>query len=1522
MDQNKEKEEAEKIIKDAEKIRQEIIRKAEAEAEAIRQAAKDEVKGKIKTQSSDDFRTPEDRIRRTGSDDQDSLVQIATASLASPALSSAGSSSSKKQASLHAYIKSPATARKHVIQHPLFSKRVQESKDMRVLRQLQDKYDEHIINQSKDHQETKDEQQDAGTTITRRQLSWQEFGKMGGRPPLQIKKDLRGLGGGKRSNRKGPLEESRKQEFSAYQKMIIAETINEKINQGVLQDQGEKRFWPSEAKKLKINSERLKDIMSRQDGWKHLVQKHQLCTRGKRITKSSKKYQRASGGGRKREFEPQIKQLKDWLYRERSAGHSISKEDAIKEMESLIHIRAVQCMMNAQQPDQHPESMKAWENEAKIASERIRKLDESKDYRKKYARTLISWIGAKAYQKEQSAEITPQEEKIRAQLTWQGVDHKLWLMGASSQEQLESAGIVSDPASVIKNRSLLSIGMSDQVPLWAKSMPSRMIFSEHELAGHSYQDRKKIIGIREEIEAAAKVIKDRYEKDGEHPSQIIGETLPEHQKKLLSGSKTSRTESAVEKWRITYEARQRISNITGDGPPVGSVEKGLLIFPGSHASLDQLDHDGKYIKDVSFQVGEKITEHKKGSKCRGLQWAVKMRNDHPELMSRIDIMQQPSSNCDAIILSWIIQQQINREPASLFIRDCFSAAFAHEVKSVQFLGNQASTEILGKLTQRIQVTDTDYARSFKSRFRNQLDQFRRDHRNTRSGKLYQVGYYDIIRGVVAAEDELRNQNHQNSWVLAATIRNGILAYLPDSSKGILVPIADQEWASQFKAGSKRIPSDWLEHRLSWVKDGVPIKPDFNLSGRIKAAEDLIQWSYHGDQGDEDFEKLEDQEKDQEKGKIEDEDQKTSDSIIDIPDDIDEEMLIPASNSLFLQISPHLRKQHQWNKRKASYQEIVESAKIKIQKSEDRAQKRDQLRTFARKMLKDKLKSMSRSEAICEIMPIAKRKASAKGTGKGKVKKLSSMLKKSMQKKEKPSTIKKNQKKNKEKTAANKIIPALANEKKKEDQKKLQDEKDKKKEGQKDDESWKQDLIKSEDATPGIISALADLPKNVRVISEAAGKINYGKEGKCTSISKDLVCTIITLSGTAFASADHVMPVSPSWKPIHWKQFKQLARLDKQEILESAGYIIKPFLDYDKEMESTPPAADIELSDTNIMLSWGLIKWNYQVKTQDVSVIGPEFSMKIFLKDHMAMGASDDIQEGEWRKELIKISKVSSTTLIPINANLHWTLLVVFNGNQVSYIDTLKNESKECKRRAEVLAKIILGDEITLVRRNQVYQDGNQCGYYVISYMEQSAARKDHGPASTGWPEENQKQWKMRYEKLHKQILSEHDKLQKEKQEQEKKSQQIKEQEEKKIKRAEETINKIKDHESKAYIAAQEALTSGSQYFKKEMLSENAQIRILKASAGIGICSKCRWQSGCLECSGQHAFKYHMGKEALSKNKIPSYTGHGVGGGVTYHHHHHHHHHPPSCIIITIHIHSFLSLLLLLLLLLLANAKNQ
>ena len=280
---------AEEIIRQAEKMREEIIKKAQEDAAAIRQEAHQQAQGKIKTQSSDDFRTPEDRIRRTGSGEHAASVQISNVPSASPATSKADSSS-KKQASLHSSLTSSPSSPRKVIQHPLFSKRVQESKEMRVLKERQEKYDDQLLNQ---HQ-----QQEEG--VVKQKITWAEFGKMGGRPSATVRKDLRGLGGGKRPNRKGHLEESRKKEFTAFQEMKIVEDINEKINQGLLQDQGQKKFWPSEAKKLGINSERLRDIMARQDMWKHLVIKHQLGSKGKKVGKNASKYQRASGGGRKR----------------------------------------------------------------------------------------------------------------------------------------------------------------------------------------------------------------------------------------------------------------------------------------------------------------------------------------------------------------------------------------------------------------------------------------------------------------------------------------------------------------------------------------------------------------------------------------------------------------------------------------------------------------------------------------------------------------------------------------------------------------------------------------------------------------------------------------------------------------------------------------------------------------------------------------------------------------------------------------------------------------------------------------------------------------------------------------------------------------------------------------------------------------------------------------------------------------------------------------------------------------------
>ena len=37
--------------------------------------------------------------------------------------------------------------------------------------------------------------------------------------------------------------------------------------------------------------------------------------------------------------------------------------------------------------------------------------------------------------------------------------------------------------------------------------------------------------------------------------------------------------------------------------------------------------------------------------------------------------------------------------------------------------------------------------------------------------------------------------------------------------------------------------------------------------------------------------------------------------------------------------------------------------------------------------------------------------------------------------------------------------------------------------------------------------------------------------------------------------------------------------------------------------------------------------------------------------------------------------------------------------------------------------------------------------------------------------------------------------------------------------------------------------------------------------GVGVCSKCRWSSGCFECDGAHALLYCLKKEGFDKEII-------------------------------------------------------
>ena len=163
---------------------------------------------------------------------------------------------------------------------------------------------------------------------------------------------------------------------------------------------------------------------------------------------------------------------------------------------------------------------------------------------------------------------------VRAELCRNEMQRKAWLKEADcalqrktklqQSSKLEDAHLVADAEMAVENRSSLEIGMSGQVSLWAKAPSKKFVFSADELKGASWDDRKRWTEIREELKAAqVQAAAEGYQLAswadvGAGPLKV-------------AGNKVMKGQSSDEKFRITYEARQKIYNI---GAPAGTALQG------------------------------------------------------------------------------------------------------------------------------------------------------------------------------------------------------------------------------------------------------------------------------------------------------------------------------------------------------------------------------------------------------------------------------------------------------------------------------------------------------------------------------------------------------------------------------------------------------------------------------------------------------------------------------------------------------------------------------------------------------------------------------------------------------------------------------------------------------------------------------------------------------------------------------------------------------------------------------------
>ena len=165
-----------------------------------------------------------------------------------------------------------------------------------------------------------------------------------------------------------------------------------------------------------------------------------------------------------------------------------------------------------------------------------------------------------------------------------------------------------------------------------------------------------------------------------------------------------------DKFRITFENVNAVLNyFRPDRDPEGVVCKSLLIVPGAHAKLDNIDVESYTWKETQvFSIcGEEVVYTAGASAAPHLKAYVEVKRLHPELFEKIRVYAQPAATMDEVTQVWHIEDLMKEFPQAVHQRDLFSAALTDKSKIAMKLAHHLPHWIAGGMTPVLQLTDTD-----------------------------------------------------------------------------------------------------------------------------------------------------------------------------------------------------------------------------------------------------------------------------------------------------------------------------------------------------------------------------------------------------------------------------------------------------------------------------------------------------------------------------------------------------------------------------------------------------------------------------------------------------------------------------------------------------------------------------------------------------------------------------------------------------------------------------------------------
>jgi hypothetical protein len=337
----------------------------------------------------------------------------------------------------------------------------------------------------------------------------------------------------------------------------------------------------------------------------------------------------------------------------------------------------------------------------------------------------------------------------------------------------------------------------------------------------------------------------------------------------------------------------------------------------------------------------------------------------------------------------------------------------------------------------------------------------------------------------------------------------------------------------------------------------------------------------------------------------------------------------------------------------------------------------------------------------------------------------------------------------------------------------------------------------------------------------------------------------------------------------WKRLNSVTRAQKAEMLEASGCLFGAEKAPEKTVLVTSDKTSW-LEDQSLDFGFETLKWNFPSKDgHRWAWVSPTLSLRWMMVE------AAEAQE-QCLRAVMEQLKDAELVFLPIFSSDHWVLLVLAMKDEkissVRYYDSLTKASASCRKTAaQALLQLRHAEELP-PRHNCATQPAGSalCGFFVLSFAEAEVRElMGEGPAVLGWPTETVETWRIRLSVVTNFLLVEAKKQLEDKKAKAAKEKTAKEKARKTIAVAERAAKAQAAVEEGAEIAGH--LSKLGRKFCLEDLSEEAKkaLRRITEKGNLGICSSCRFSSGCFRCELWKAERYWLAKEDPAEEREES-----------------------------------------------------